>query len=730
MTVKRLEAVLESVSGNTWADGHVPPAEVPKISHNDRTFDLSNPTDIKALVELCSAATCGKGSTEVMAPKIRRCLQTKDVEVSFPGIDRVLRQVESTLTPFSRLSADFYQLLVYRPGDFFVSHRDTKKSEDHILTLAVDCGSQCKGGELIFPVPAQDSPSKSQSKRGRRAQVQTHWTTMVKDEDYNRILLGLTMRLEDIVAQMRPPGLRSRTGSWASDDDADGSDGGSDLRSFCGEELEGKLADRERERFFGRAERWGGWDRETNANPVYLKKSGAPRWESGGVGGSWCCWLNSVFHELEKVTEGFRVVAIYNVSSREHQWNPEQSRLLPLAPLTVPGGSGALLHLPREPMELLGSLLPFPSFCLLRSTSRVVKSRLLMHNGMRQVALAFASVIHKAPALIRQKRHFPCKWVAVPLFHLYSFFGTPTGRPLPEERHDQLFGSDRMLYEGVRRVTGERPLIFESAGLEFSYGTYKSSRLGWFQMQIPTHLRHLEPYNEAKAKQMEALGDFSGLALQAVRWMYEQREKGKRETLRVISCPSQTNVPSSAAAATGIGTHTHAAAAAVAAAEADDIEYDGPVPSSDSESERDDSSVYFDRKKQRGPILRSNLEIPDILSVMFGGEKTVGDLMVYERLPHKIWSFLHWADPDNGIPPDHGFRTALLPIPRPCLPIYADSAGVLDRSVSLGCTAGPVRGHLGELRKRRCADLQVQPDARQAPRPPDDSGGGVALSLG
>jgi hypothetical protein len=50
----------------------------------------------------------------------------------------------------SRLTAELHSVLVYTPGQFFVPHQDTEKSDDMIGTLTVTLPGSSKGGELVI----------------------------------------------------------------------------------------------------------------------------------------------------------------------------------------------------------------------------------------------------------------------------------------------------------------------------------------------------------------------------------------------------------------------------------------------------------------------------------------------------------------------------------------------------------------------------------------------------
>lgn len=48
------------------------------------------------------------------------------------------------------IAAEFYKLLIYDQGSFFVSHRDTEKSPGMFATLVVVLPSASTGGELVI----------------------------------------------------------------------------------------------------------------------------------------------------------------------------------------------------------------------------------------------------------------------------------------------------------------------------------------------------------------------------------------------------------------------------------------------------------------------------------------------------------------------------------------------------------------------------------------------------
>ncbi|CAE7335434.1 unnamed protein product [Symbiodinium necroappetens] len=113
---------------------------------------LSLPQDLAELKALCKQAPFGRGSETVVDQKIRRSMETQNVDVRWADLKLVLSKVRAELCPDVDLVAKLYKVLLYEPGDFFQPHVDSKVGDDHIMTLVVDCGAgDCKGGELCFP---------------------------------------------------------------------------------------------------------------------------------------------------------------------------------------------------------------------------------------------------------------------------------------------------------------------------------------------------------------------------------------------------------------------------------------------------------------------------------------------------------------------------------------------------------------------------------------------------
>ena len=77
-------------------------------------------------------------------------MQWKDVDI-------VLERLREELVgPARTVRAELHKVLVYRKGDFFNLHYDSKKAPNHALSLSVDTGlAQCSGGVTLFPGPCR-----------------------------------------------------------------------------------------------------------------------------------------------------------------------------------------------------------------------------------------------------------------------------------------------------------------------------------------------------------------------------------------------------------------------------------------------------------------------------------------------------------------------------------------------------------------------------------------------
>jgi hypothetical protein len=107
------------------------------------------------LVSIAEAAPYGRGEATLVDRDVRRTWQIDAAKVRIAG-----RHWEKTLAEFvaeaSRglgvdepVEAEFYKLLVYDAGSFFVAHRDTEKVPGMFGTMVLVLPSSHRGGELI-----------------------------------------------------------------------------------------------------------------------------------------------------------------------------------------------------------------------------------------------------------------------------------------------------------------------------------------------------------------------------------------------------------------------------------------------------------------------------------------------------------------------------------------------------------------------------------------------------
>ena len=106
------------------------------------------------LIAAAERAPYGRGSETVHDEKIRRTWQIDASRVRIGGrhwqesLSAIVAKAAAGLGVAEPMVAEFYKLLVYREGDFFVSHRDTEKCPGMFATLVIVLPSIYTGGEL------------------------------------------------------------------------------------------------------------------------------------------------------------------------------------------------------------------------------------------------------------------------------------------------------------------------------------------------------------------------------------------------------------------------------------------------------------------------------------------------------------------------------------------------------------------------------------------------------
>ncbi|CAE7031971.1 unnamed protein product [Symbiodinium natans] len=143
----RFTSIVEAIPNPLFASGL---AQAPCL-YTKGGVRLALPENLADLRALCKQAPCGRGTETVLDLEVRRSKETQDVDVLWDDLGPVLSQARARLCPDVRLTGTLYKVLLYERGDFFQAHVDSKISDDHIMTLVVDCGGPCEGGQLSFP---------------------------------------------------------------------------------------------------------------------------------------------------------------------------------------------------------------------------------------------------------------------------------------------------------------------------------------------------------------------------------------------------------------------------------------------------------------------------------------------------------------------------------------------------------------------------------------------------
>jgi predicted 2-oxoglutarate/Fe(II)-dependent dioxygenase YbiX len=114
------------------------------------------PVQAERLVAIAGTAPYGRGEETVVDREVRRTWQVDSAKVRIGGRhwDRVLAglvaDIALGLGVSEPVTADFYKLLVYDTGSFFVDHRDTEKVPGMFATMVLVLPSTHSGGELVI----------------------------------------------------------------------------------------------------------------------------------------------------------------------------------------------------------------------------------------------------------------------------------------------------------------------------------------------------------------------------------------------------------------------------------------------------------------------------------------------------------------------------------------------------------------------------------------------------
>lgn len=155
LLVERIRAI--GAPGDFHASGR-DFAPMPKISVGAiETLSFPIPREqIRALVAEAEPAPYGRGLETLVDPEVRNSFQIapERVRISSPRWSEVFGQVLEGTTralgcAMGSLAAELYKLVVYEPGGFFLSHRDTEKAPGMVATLVIALPTAGAGGELL-----------------------------------------------------------------------------------------------------------------------------------------------------------------------------------------------------------------------------------------------------------------------------------------------------------------------------------------------------------------------------------------------------------------------------------------------------------------------------------------------------------------------------------------------------------------------------------------------------
>jgi predicted 2-oxoglutarate/Fe(II)-dependent dioxygenase YbiX len=113
------------------------------------------PMQAEQLVAVAEHAPYGRGEDTLVDTDVRRTWQIGADRVRIGGkhwartLDAILARVAEGLGVAEPITAEFYKLLVYDQGCFFVRHRDTEKVSGMFATLVIVLPSMSTGGELV-----------------------------------------------------------------------------------------------------------------------------------------------------------------------------------------------------------------------------------------------------------------------------------------------------------------------------------------------------------------------------------------------------------------------------------------------------------------------------------------------------------------------------------------------------------------------------------------------------
>jgi hypothetical protein len=163
---------------------------------------------LRPLVERCAVAAFGVGRKTRYDSTVRDALQIKAGAFSVlhfdPAAAGVLEQIRRELTPHlpGALTAELYNLNIYRTGGHFVPHKDTPRGSDMLGTLVVCLPSQFSNGAFVVKHHGVfQTYDWGQAIREQAEPARIHWAAFFGDVDHQieRVWGGLRVTLTYLI---------------------------------------------------------------------------------------------------------------------------------------------------------------------------------------------------------------------------------------------------------------------------------------------------------------------------------------------------------------------------------------------------------------------------------------------------------------------------------------------------------------------------------------------------
>ena len=173
VTYRRVQGRLDNLSGGMRIETHGPLIKaldrlscVPFVSFpvaferdsqiviaGEEAGTLAKP-DVDVILKHSKPSPFGKGEETVMDETYRRGREISGADVTFPGYNMFLSEIQSVVSAAlfvpRNVTVKLYKLAIYREGGHFDWHRDTTHSDNHHATVLVALNTSWAGGDFIL----------------------------------------------------------------------------------------------------------------------------------------------------------------------------------------------------------------------------------------------------------------------------------------------------------------------------------------------------------------------------------------------------------------------------------------------------------------------------------------------------------------------------------------------------------------------------------------------------